>query len=94
MNKSELVDFVAAEAGVTKAVAASAVEAVILGITQTLQRGEGVMLAGFGSFSVVKRAARIARNPMSGEQIKVKARNAAVFKAGVNLKSVVNGQKK
>lgn len=92
MNKSELVDFVAAETGVTKAVAARAVEAMIQGITQTLQRGEVVMLAGFGSFSVVERAARIARNPMSGEQIKVKARNAAVFKAGVNLKRVVSGQ--
>lgn len=94
MNKSELIDFVAAETDATKVAAARAVEAVIKGITQTLQQGGVVAISGFGSFSVVKRAARTARNPLSGEPIKVKARNAAVFKAGVNLKSLVNDQNK
>lgn len=91
MNKSELADFVATETGATKAASARAVEAVIKGITETLKNGGAVALTGFGSFLVVKRAARTARNPLTGEQIKVKARKVPVFKAGAKLKSVVSG---
>lgn len=93
MNKSELVDFVATETGATKASSARAVEAVFKGITQTLKQGGTVALSGFGSFSVVKRAARTARNPLTGEQIKVKARKAPVFKAGAGLKNLVNDER-
>ncbi|MFQ5355699.1 MAG: HU family DNA-binding protein [Mariprofundaceae bacterium] len=89
MNKSELVDHVAETAGLTKADAASAVEAVVGGITATLGNGGSVSLVGFGTFSVSQRAARTARNPRTGETINVGPSQAPKFKAGKALKDAV-----
>jgi DNA-binding protein HU-beta len=89
MNKADLINHVASSAGLSKSAAGDAVEAVIGGITDTLSDGGAVSLVGFGTFSVVARAARIARNPRTGESIEVAASNAPKFKAGKALKDAV-----
>ena len=89
MNKADLINHVASSAGLSKAAAGDAVEAVIGGITETLTDGGSVSLVGFGTFSVVERAARTARNPRTGESIEVAASNAPKFKAGKALKDAV-----
>jgi len=89
MNKADLINHVASAAGLSKSAAGDAVEAVIGGITDTLSDGGAVSLVGFGTFSVVARAARTARNPRTGESIEVGASNAPKFKAGKALKDAV-----
>jgi DNA-binding protein HU-beta len=89
MNKADLINHVASSAGLSKSAAGDAVEAVISGITDTLSDGGAVSLVGFGTFSVVARAARTARNPRTGESIEVAASNAPKFKAGKALKDAV-----
>lgn len=90
MGKAELVSYVAAETKVTKAEAQKAVESVLAGIAASLKKGEEVRLIGFGSFSILKSAAREGRNPRTGEKIKIAASNRPVFKAGKELKESVN----
>ena len=90
MKKSELVDAVAAETGLTKADSTKAIEAVFSTIANALAKGIKVPVAGFGTFSVSKRAAREGRNPRTGETVKIAARNAVSFKAGTALKEAVN----
>jgi DNA-binding protein HU-beta len=85
MNKGDLIDKIAKDAGVTKAQAGDALEAVLKGVTQTLGKGGRVTLVGFGTFSVSKRKARIGRNPRTGKEIKIKAKNVVKFKAGKEL---------
>ncbi len=85
MNKAELIDAIAAEAGVTKAQAKKALEAVTGNVTTTLSNGGRVSLVGFGTFSVSKRAAREGRNPQTGKTIKIAAKNVAKFKPGAEL---------
>jgi len=89
LNKADLINHVADTAGLTKASAADAVEAVIGGITSALASGDSVSLVGFGTFSVTQRAARTARNPRTGATINVPASNAPKFKAGKALKDAV-----
>ncbi|HKJ83422.1 MAG TPA: HU family DNA-binding protein [Mariprofundaceae bacterium] len=89
MNKADLVNHVAASAGLSKVSASDAVEAVIGGITGSLKKGDSVSLVGFGTFSVAERAARTARNPRTGETINVAASKAPKFKAGKGLKDAV-----
>lgn len=89
MNKTDLINHVATTAGLSRSTAGDAVEAVIGGITSTLADGSSVSLVGFGTFSVVGRAARAARNPRTGEAIEVAASNAPKFKAGKALKESV-----
>ncbi|HXH72336.1 MAG TPA: HU family DNA-binding protein [Mariprofundaceae bacterium] len=89
MNKADLINHVAAEAGLTKAAAGDAVEAVLGGITGALKKGGSVSLVGFGTFAVTSRAARTARNPRTGDTIKVPASKAPKFKAGKALKDAV-----
>jgi len=89
MNKTDLINHVASSAGLSKSAAGDAVEAVIGGITGMLADGDSVSLVGFGTFSVVGRAARTARNPRTGEPIEVAASNAPKFKAGKALKDAV-----
>lgn len=79
MNKTDLINHVASEAGLSKAAAVDAVEAVLGGIKGTLADGGSVSLIGFGTFSVSARAARTARNPRTGEPIEVAASNAPKF---------------
>ena len=85
MNKGDLINKVADDAGITKAQANEAIDAVIEAIGKTLKGGGKVTLVGFGTFSVSKRAARNGRNPKTGETIKIKARKVARIKAGKEL---------
>ncbi|MCQ2740697.1 MAG: HU family DNA-binding protein [Alphaproteobacteria bacterium] len=89
MNKTEYVEAVAKTAGVTKAEAAKVVAATIEVITKSLKKGDAVQLTGFGTFEVVKRAARKGRNPATGKEIKIAASKAPKFKAGKLLKDSV-----
>jgi len=90
MNKGELIDAVAGSADLSKADAARAVDAVFNSITGSLKQGDSVAMAGFGTFSVKKRAARNGRNPRTGETIFIPASNVPGFKAGKALKDAVN----
>jgi len=90
MNKSDLVDAIAATAGLSKADAGRALDALVKTVTKTLKKGGTVSLVGFGTFSVRKRAARTGRNPRTGETIKIKASKNPAFKAGKALKDAVN----
>jgi DNA-binding protein HU-beta len=90
MNKGELIDSVAGAAGLSRADATKAVDAVLDGIQSTLSNGGSVSLVGFGTFSVKARAARAGRNPRTGETIQIKASNVPGFKAGKGLKDAVN----
>ena len=89
MNKSELIDAIAADAGLTKADAGRALDAMTGAIGKTLKKGDTVSLIGFGTFSVKKRAARTGRNPATGETIKIKASKTPSFKAGKGFKDAI-----
>ena len=89
MNKSELVEAMAAGAEMTKADASRALEAFIGAVSKTLKKGDTVSLVGFGTFSVKKRAARTGRNPSTGETIKIKASKTPAFKAGKGFKDAI-----
>ena len=90
MNKGDLIDAVAASAGLSKADAGRAVDAFVNSITGALKGGNQVSLVGFGTFTVKRRAARQGRNPRTGETIQIKASNVPGFKAGKALKDAVN----
>lgn len=89
MNKSELIDVVAQNAGVTKASAGEVVEATLDAIADALSGGDSVALVGFGTFSVRERGARTGRNPRTGESIAIAASRIPAFKAGKALKDAV-----
>ncbi len=93
MNKSELIDRLTDRLGSRKQ-AQEAVEAVVDTITRAVAAGEKVVITGFGAFEKVERAARTARNPRTGDVVKVKKSFAPKFKAGAELKAVVSGAKK
>ena len=90
MNKNDLVSDVAESAGLTKADAGSAVDAVFESIQGALKSGGDVRIVGFGTFSVAHRAATTGRNPRTGETIQIKASKQPKFKAGAPLKEAVN----
>ncbi|NDD59053.1 MAG: HU family DNA-binding protein [Chlamydiae bacterium] len=90
MNRTELIDSIAAEAKITKADAGRALEGFLNTVTKALKKGDRVTLVGFGSFSVSKREARTGRNPQTGKAIKIKAKKVAKFKAGATLAKTVN----
>ncbi|KAF1710435.1 DNA-binding protein HU [Pseudoxanthomonas kalamensis DSM 18571] len=90
MNKTELIDAVAESAGLSKADAGRAVDAVIAGVTKALTAGDTVAIAGFGTFQVRARAARTGRNPKTGDSITIPASKNPAFKAGKALKDAVN----
>ncbi|MCG7410969.1 HU family DNA-binding protein [Moraxella nonliquefaciens] len=94
MNKSELVDAIASEAGLTKDQAAKSVNAFISSVQGALERGDDVVLVGFGTFSVKERAARTGRNPKTGEPLQIAASKVPSFKAGKGLKDAVNATEK
>ena len=91
MNKTELIDAIAAAADLPKASAGRALDAVVDSITQALKKGDPVTLVGFGTFAVKARAAREGRNPQTGQTIQIKASNVPGFKPGKALKDAVNG---
>ena len=90
MNKAELIDAIAGTAGLTKADAKKALDALISSTTNALKKGDRVALVGFGSFSVAKRSARTGRNPQTGKEITIPAKKVVKFKAGSELSSTVN----
>lgn len=90
MNKSELIDAIAASADIPKATAGRALDAVIESVTEALKAGDSVVLVGFGTFAVKERAARVGRNPQTGKPINIEAAKIPGFKAGKALKDAVN----
>ena len=90
MNKTDLINGMAENAGITKAASNQALESLLIDIEGSLQKGTRVSLVGFGSWSVSKRAAREGRNPQTGKTIKIKAKNVVKFKAGSDLGKAVN----
>ncbi len=92
MNKSELIDALAAKTDLTKADAGRAIDGLTEIITETLAKGDTVSLIGFGNFSVGERAARTGRNPKTGAELKIAASKAPKFSAGAKLKAAVNGK--
>ena len=90
MNKTELIDAIAAAADLPKASAGRALDAVLDSITNELKMGEQVALVGFGTFSVKQRSARSGRNPQTGATIQIEASTVPSFKAGKALKDAVN----
>ena len=85
MNKAELVAEIAKKSGLTKASAEKALKAYIDATTKELKKGGRVVLVGFGSFSLAKRAARAGRNPQTGKAIKIAAKKVVKFKPGKEL---------
>ena len=90
MNKTELVAALAAKATITKVDAEKFVNGFAATVEETLAKGDKIQLVGFGTFEVKIRAARTARNPRTGEEIKVAAAKVPAFKAGKALKDIVN----
>lgn len=90
MNKNDLIAHVASSAGLSKADAGRAVDAVFDGISSSLAGGNEVRLVGFGTFSVGHRKATTGKNPRTGETIQIPASNRAKFKAGKALKEAIN----
>ncbi len=89
MNKSELIVFVSQKSGLTTAESSKAVEAVFGAVKGALSKGNDVRLVGFGSFSVIKKEARVGRNPRTGEPIKIAATKVARFKPGKELRDAI-----
>lgn len=94
MNKSELIEIVANEADLGKAVAGKALDAVLDSVVKAVAKGDTVTLLGFGSFKAVKRAARTGKNPQTGAAIKIGAATVPKFSAGSVFKTAVAGKKK
>ncbi|APD05609.1 DNA-binding protein HU-1 [Flavobacteriaceae bacterium UJ101] len=89
MNKSELVDAMAADAGISKAAAKKALDSFTGSVTKALKKGDKVALVGFGTFSTTKRSAREGINPRTKEKIKIAAKTVAKFKPGSELAEAV-----
>ncbi len=90
MNKTELVAAMAENAELTKKDAEAALKAFIETVEKSLKAGDKVQIVGFGTFEVVKRAARTGRNPQTGKSMKIKASKSPKFKAGKALKDALN----
>ncbi|OUU79864.1 MAG: DNA-binding protein HU [Gammaproteobacteria bacterium TMED78] len=90
MNKAQLIDSVASQANLSKADASRAVDALVSSVSSSLRDGDQVSIVGFGTFTVKHRAARMGRNPRTGETIQIAATNVPGFKAGKALKEAVN----
>lgn len=89
MNKTELIDAIAAGAELSKKDAKAALEATLEAISASLKKGDAVQLIGFGTFKVNERKARTGRNPKTGEEIKIAASKVPAFVAGKALKDLV-----
>lgn len=90
MNRQEFIDAVAASTGNSKAATAEAIDAVLEAITRAVTTGDTVQLAGFGSFATGQRAARVGRNPSTGEEIQIAAAKTVKFAAGKAFRESVN----
>ncbi len=85
MNKGDLIDAVARDAGISKTLAGKVLDSVIGAVIKSLKKGDKVALAGLGTFSVAKRKARIGRNSQTGREIRIPAKKVAKFKVGTKL---------
>jgi DNA-binding protein HU-beta len=94
VNKAQLIEALSARLGEEKKRTAATVDALLDTVYRTVQKGEKVALTGFGVFEKRDRAARTARNPATGEKVKVKKTSVPAFRAGQEFKNVVNGSKK
>ena len=94
MKKTELMDAIAKDSGLTRADSARAIDSLVNTVQKTLKKGDEVALTGFGKFSVVKRGARTGRNPQTGAPVKIRASKAPKFTAGATFKTAVSGRKK
>ncbi len=90
MNKTQLIEAVAAKTELTKKQAEAAVNATIASVVEALKAGDKVQLVGFGTFEVKERAARTGRNPQTGATIEIAASKAPAFSAGKAFKDAVN----
>jgi DNA-binding protein HU-beta len=90
VNKTDLIDHIAAQADISKAAAGRALDAFVAAVRTTLKKGGSVTLVGFGTFVVGKRAARSGRNPRTGASIKIKAAKVPKFRPGKGLKDAIN----
>ena len=90
MNKTELIDAIANNAGISKVMARKALDGFIISVSQALKKGDKVALSGFGAFSVAERASRTGVNPSTKEIMKKKKKNVVKFKAGAELSDKVN----
>jgi DNA-binding protein HU-beta len=89
VNKSELIEHIAKQADISKAAAGRSLEAVIGAVRTTLKKGGSVTIPGFGTFAVTKRAARVGRNPRTGDAIKIKAAKVPKFRPGKGLRDAL-----
>ena len=89
MTKEEMITIMAKNSGINKKQAGEALQSFMAGVTSQLKKGKKVSFAGFGTFSVSKRKARIGRNPQTGDSINIPATRVPVFKAGKHLKQAV-----
>ncbi|MGS0628338.1 nucleoid-associated protein HU-beta [Photorhabdus asymbiotica] len=90
MNKSQLIDKIAADSNISKAAAGRVVDAFISSVTGALKDGDDVALVGFGTFAVRERSARTGRNPQTGKELKIAAAKVPAFRPGKSLKDAVN----
>ena len=90
MNKTDLVKTVADKADITQSQACKAVDAITDAIVKALEKGETAVITGFGTFRVSERSARTARNPKTGEKIRLKARKSVGFKVGKAIQEKLN----
>ena len=94
MNKAELIDVLTEKLGSDRRQATAAVEHIVDTIVRAVHKGESVTITGFGVFEQRKRAARVARNPRTGETVKVKPTSVPAFRPGAQFKAVVAGAQK
>ena len=90
MKKAELIDAMASESGLSKDESAAAADTLFGEMASALKKGDRLSLIGFGSFSISKRSARTGRNPQTGKEIQIAAKNVVKFKAGAELSKSVN----
>jgi len=93
MNKGDLVDVVAKNTGESKRLVGEVLDELVTQVQKTVKKGEKVTLPGFGTFERRARSARTARNPQTGEPIKIKATKVPAFKPGASFKTYVSGKK-
>ena len=91
MNKAELIDVLTSKLGTDRRQATAAVENVVDTIVRAVHKGDSVTITGFGVFEQRRRAARVARNPRTGETVKVKPTSVPAFRPGAQFKAVVSG---
>jgi DNA-binding protein HU-beta len=94
INKTELIEVIAADSDISKAAAQRVLDSIVGHVINAVTKGDTVQLVGFGSFSSGKRAARVGRNPRTGKEIRIAAAKTVKFAAGKAFKDTVNKKKK